>query len=69
MNAKTEFLAGLVKSSEVVKSWPSWKQTVWDAGSAEPSLPNKQVEKMPASHPERYPTCFTTLSCKGEEVS
>lgn len=30
MSAKSAFIADLAKSSEAVKSWPSWKQTVWD---------------------------------------
>jgi hypothetical protein len=37
MSAKTEFLASLAKSSEVVTSWPSWKQTVWDARTSSTS--------------------------------
>lgn len=41
MNTKADFLASLARSTEVVKSWPSWKQTVWAPNT--PSLPAAPV--------------------------
>ena len=28
MSTKADFLASLARSTEVVKSWPSWRQTI-----------------------------------------
>ena len=36
MSTKADFLASLAKSTEAVKSWPSWRQTI---SAPRPSTP------------------------------